>query len=94
MQRMLQECGIPSEPKDNSEGESDLVEEKEVLPDSDCHETDSDDLQDEPPKKVLRCGGWLVKNKNTCWQEKYPKQQFALNLIIFSERDQDQKDQQ
>ena len=73
IQRMLEECDSPSEPDDDSEGESDLVEEDEVVPDSDCHETDSDDLQDEPPKKVPRCGGWLGKDKNTWWQEKVPK---------------------
>ena len=44
IQRMLEECDNPSEPDDDSEGESDLVEEDEVVPDSDCHETDSDDL--------------------------------------------------
>ena len=54
MQKMLLDCDIPSEPEDENEGESDLVE--EVVPDSDCYETDSDDLQDESPKKVSRCG--------------------------------------
>ena len=56
MQTMLLDCDIPSEPEDDNGGESDLVEEDEVVPDFDCHETDSDDLQDESPKKVPRCG--------------------------------------
>ncbi|XP_066982176.1 uncharacterized protein [Macrobrachium rosenbergii] len=33
-------------------GESDLVEEDEVVSDFDCHETDSDDLQDEPQESA------------------------------------------
>ena len=69
MQRILQESDVPSKPKDDSEGESDLVEEDKVAPDSDCHETDSDDLQGELPEKVPRYGGWLDKGKNTQWQE-------------------------
>ena len=49
------------------------MKEDKVVPDSDCHETDSGDLQDEPPKKVPRYGGCLGKDKNTRWQEKVPK---------------------
>ena len=92
MQTMLLDCDIPNEPEDENGGESDLVEEDEVVPDSDCYETDSDDLQDESPKKVPRCGVWLGKDKLRGGRKKYPKQQFALSLTIFSERDQDQKD--
>ena len=85
MQTILQESDVPSKPEDDSESESDLVKENKVVP-------DSDDLQGEPPEKVPRCGEWLDKDKNTRWQEKVLKQQFALSRIIFSERDQDQKD--
>ena len=73
MQRILQECDFPSKPEDDSEGESDLVEEDEVVSDSDCHKIDSDDLQGKPPEIVPRCGRWLGKDKNTRWQEKVPK---------------------
>ena len=64
-QRRLQECDIPSEPEDDSEGESDSVEEGGAVPHSDCHETDCDDLRDETHKKVSRCGRWFVRDKNT-----------------------------
>ena len=47
------------------------MEEDEVV--SDYRETDSDDIQNEPPKKGPRCGYWLGKVKNTWWQEKVPK---------------------
>ena len=63
------------------------MEEDGVVPDSDYHETDSDDLQDEPPKKVPRCGRWLGKNKNMLWQEKVPKTAVCTQPHnIFQER--------
>ena len=74
MQRMVQECDIPSKPEDDSKGESDLVEENKVVPGADCHETDSNDLQDELPEKVPRCGGWLDKIRIRGGKKKYSKQ--------------------
>ncbi|XP_066964268.1 mitotic apparatus protein p62-like [Macrobrachium rosenbergii] len=67
--RMLEECDNPSEPDDDSEGESDLVEEDEIVSDFDCHETDSDDLQDEPQESAKMW--WMAwEDKNTWWQKR------------------------
>ena len=45
---MLQECDILSDAEDDSEGESDFVSEDEVVSDSDCHESESDDSDQHP----------------------------------------------
>lgn len=67
IQRMLHKCESPSDTEDDSESESDFVEDDGHIPDSDCFESELD----KPPKQSLqkrsRCDGWLGKGSKTRW---------------------------
>ena len=72
LQRMLQECEVLSDAEDHSEGESDFVLEDELISDSECYDSEHNELEKQPCQKQPKCDGWLVKDKKSWWQKKMP----------------------
>lgn len=83
IQKMLDETEVSSS---DSEGE-DYLEEDAHVPDSDCYESDPDDLPDQPKKKK-KSDGWKGKDK-TWWKKNVPKllgHTRSSNVIKFTPR--------
>ncbi|XP_068203556.1 piggyBac transposable element-derived protein 4-like [Palaemon carinicauda] len=97
IQKMLDEIEVSSSedeeivggdvPASDSEGEEDYLEEDVHVPDSDCYESDPDDLPDQPQKKKPKIDGWKGKDKTTWWKKNVPKLQGrtrSSNVIKFT----------
>ena len=52
----------------DSEGEEDVH-----VPDSDCYESNPDDLPEQPQKKKPKINRWKGKDKTTWWKKNAPK---------------------
>uniref|UniRef100_UPI00358E440B piggyBac transposable element-derived protein 4-like n=1 Tax=Myxine glutinosa TaxID=7769 RepID=UPI00358E440B len=72
IRKLLDELDVESDPEDDSDCELDFVEEDEHIADSDCNDSETDDLPQEPQRKRATRGGWQGKNKKTWWESKVP----------------------
>ena len=80
LQRMLEEYDVLSDAEDDSKGESDFVLKDEVISDSECYDSEHDELQKQLCQKQPKCCGWLRKDKKSWWQKEKPNSAVPTGL--------------